>query len=119
MTMTALMLTGCRLLKRKRNWKIYRLVTSNADRLNENQIVVENNTYDFGKDKMNSTKYKIDLTTQFNFAVVKNDKGIDIFGKGRTGNSMKCTVTIWKQRKQGPDAANNLWGINEYYPAGK
>ena len=52
----------------------YRLVTSNADRLNENQIVVENNTYDFGKDKMNSTKYKIDLTTQFNFAVV-DDKG--------------------------------------------
>lgn len=115
LTMTALMLTGCQTSEKKSELTDYRLVTSNAGRLNENQIVVENNTYDFEKDKMNSAKYKIDLATQFNFAVV-DDKGKAVLysAKDEKGNDEVYRYDL--ETKKTEQLTDNLWGINSIIP---
>lgn len=115
LTVTALMLTGCQTSEKKSELTDYRLVTSNAGRLNENQIVVENNTYDFEKDKMNSAKYKIDLATQFNFAVV-DDKGKAVLysAKDEKGNDEVYRYDL--ETKKTEQLTDNLWGINSIIP---
>ena len=115
LTVTALMLTGCQTSEKKSELTDYRLITSNADRLNENQIVVENNTYDFEKDKMNSSKYKIDLATQFNFAVV-DDKGKAVLysAKDEKGNDEVYRYDL--ETKKTEQLTDNLWGINSIIP---
>lgn len=114
-TLTALVLTGCQTSEKKTELENYRLVTSNASRLNENQIVVENNTYDFGKDKMNSAKYKIDSTAQLNFAVV-DDKGKAVLysAKDEKGNDEVYRYDL--ETKEVEQLTDNLWGISYIIP---
>lgn len=114
-TLTALMLTGCQTSEKKTELENYRLVTSNASKLNENQIVVENNTYDFGKDKMNSAKYKIDSTAQLNFAVV-DDKGKAVLysAKDEKGNDEVYRYDL--ETKKVEQLTENFWGISSIIP---
>ena len=113
--LSVVMLTGCKTSETKSELSDYYLSMTNSSRINENEISVENHTYDFEKDKMNSAKYKIDLATQFNFAVV-DDKGKAVLysAKDEKGNDEVYRYDL--ETKKTEQLTDNLWGINSIIP---
>ena len=85
--LSVVMLTGCKTSETKSELSDYYLSMTNSSRINENEISVENHTYDFEKDKMDTEKYKMSLTAKYSLAVYDNKgKAVLYSAKDTNGN---------------------------------